>query len=37
MVAVYPFIAGEKLMELDISGLADGFYLLRIERRDPFI
>ena len=31
MVAEYPFIAGEKLMELDISALADGFYLLRIE------
>jgi len=30
-VAEYPFIRGEKSIELDISKLADGYYLLRIE------
>jgi beta propeller repeat protein len=31
LIAEYPFIAGEKSLELDISKLEDGFYLLRIE------
>jgi hypothetical protein len=31
LVSEYPFIAGERLLELDISNLEDGFYLLRIE------
>lgn len=34
LIAEYPFVIGEKSMELDISKLADGFYLLRIEDKN---